>query len=311
MLFTRAISGATIKTVALRNYGVSAVLCQKAIDPVQQLFADKVREYGQKSKSNKLFVLTGAGISTESGIPDYRSEGVGLYATSSKRPVQIKDFITKREVRQSYWARNYIGWPRFSVFQPNTTHKTLADWEEKGKVAHIVTQNVDALHQKAGSVKVTELHGTAHLVKCMQCDYSISRQDLQPLLASLNPHMTLASSQSIRPDGDVELTQEAVSKFMVPSCPACKGTLKPHVVFFGDNVPRARVEAVKDELRRCDALLALGTSLQVYSAYRFILLASELDMPMAAVNIGTTRGDKHLKVRVPARCGLVLPLMRV
>ncbi|KAA0187640.1 hypothetical protein HAZT_HAZT000511 [Hyalella azteca] len=263
------------------------------------------------NEATRIFVLTGAGISTESGIPDYRSEGVGLYATSEKRPVQFKDFVNKAAVRQSYWARNYVGWPKFSSFKPNITHVTLADWEKQGKVCHIVTQNVDALHQKAGSVKVTELHGSAHMVHCMHCSYRIRRAELQPLLTSLNPHLVHLSSQQIRPDGDVELSMDAVAKFVVPPCPDCGGILKPYVVFFGDNVPRSRVEAVKEELRRCDALLALGTSLQVYSAYRFILLAAELGVPMAAVNIGATRGDALLRVRVPARCGHVLPLLHL
>uniref|UniRef100_A0A2P2I2G2 NAD-dependent protein deacylase n=1 Tax=Hirondellea gigas TaxID=1518452 RepID=A0A2P2I2G2_9CRUS len=275
-------------------------------EPCSNRHIEDLQEFVDNSK--KLFVLTGAGISTESGIPDYRSEGVGLYATSTKRPVQIKEFISNASVRQSYWARNYVGWSRFSSFKPNITHITLAQWEQHGKVSHIVTQNVDTLHQKAGSINVTELHGSLHDVRCMQCQYSISRTQFHHTLSSLNPRMA-AQSQDIRPDGDVELVQDDVSRFVVPCCPSCGGFLKPHVVFFGDNVPRARVEAVKEQLRQSDALLALGSSLQVYSAYRFILYAAELKLPMAAVNIGLTRADAHLSLRVPARCGHVLPLI--
>ena len=150
---------------------------------------------------------TGAGISTESGIPDYRSEDVGLYARSNHRPIQHQEFIKSKHVRQRYWARNFVGWSNFSSFQPNSAHHTLSKWEtEGGKISVLVTQNVDRLHHKAGSKHVVELHGTAYEVKCMNCDFRISRHDLQNTFLEMNPLMS-AKSDEIRPDGDVELSQ--------------------------------------------------------------------------------------------------------
>ncbi|KAK7074069.1 NAD-dependent protein lipoamidase sirtuin-4, partial [Halocaridina rubra] len=168
--------------------------------------------------------------------------------------------------RQSYWARNYTGWPRFSSFHPNIAHITLAEWERKGKVKCLVTQNVDRLHHKAGSVNVYELHGTAFDVMCMSCQKKVSRHSFQNRIRKMNPHMSVIS-QDIRPDGDVELTQEDVDQFRVPSCDKCGGIMKPYIVFFGDNVPVDRVQKIREELSRCDGLLVVGSSLFVYSGY--------------------------------------------
>lgn len=154
----------------------------------------------------RLCVLTGAGISTESGIPDYRSKGVGLYATSDRRPVLYKDFVENERIRRRYWARNYVGWPRFSSFQPNIVHRTLKMLEDAGNVGSVVTQNVDRLHTKAGSQNVIELHGTAFTVMCLGCEAKINRSDFQDTLRDLNPSM-IVQTQEIRPDGDVELSQ--------------------------------------------------------------------------------------------------------
>lgn len=272
--------------------------------PCQDWALNQMQEF--IDSTSKLFVLTGAGISTESGIPDYRSEGVGLYATSTRRPVQYVHFMRSSKARQSYWARNYIGWPRFSSFKPNISHLTLAEWERRGKVHCIVTQNVDNLHQKAGSRRVHELHGTAFSVICTTCSQTVTRHSFQTRLREDNQHMS-AHSLEIRPDGDVELTEEEVNNFKVPSCEQCGGILKPDIVFFGDNVPISRVNKVRQELASCDGLLILGSSLFVYSGYRFILQAAESGIRMSAINIGPTRSDKHLSFRVDARCGEVLP----
>lgn len=156
--------------------------------------------------NKKLVIITGAGISTESGIPDYRSEGVGLYATSSTRPVQYKNFLDSDAVRRRYWARNYIGWPRFKSVEPNVSHVILSQWEAQGKPVTIVTQNVDKLHVKGGSKNVIELHGSAYRVVCVSCDYSIKRQDFQTILTSLNPDVNVRPIQ-VRPDGDIDLKQ--------------------------------------------------------------------------------------------------------
>lgn len=257
-------------------------------------------------QSRRILVLTGAGISTESGIPDYRSEGVGLYATSSKRPMQHKTFTDSRKARQSYWARNFVGWPRWSSFQPNICHRTLAKWESAGKISHLVTQNVDQLHYKAGSRSVTELHGTNSLVTCLNCTFQLPRMAMQRLMEDLNPNMVHRSAD-IRPDGDVELTPEEVANFRVPACPKCEGVLKPYVVFFGDNVPRTRVEQVRKKLSESDAMLVVGSSLQVFSSFRFINDAVEKKIPIAILNIGPTRGDKHASFKMEAKAGDVLP----
>jgi len=259
--------------------------------------------------SKRLLVLTGAGISTESGIPDYRSEGVGLYATSSKRPIQHKTFMESLKARQSYWARNFVGWPRWSSTRPNSAHLTLAAWERKGRLRHVVTQNVDQLHYKAGCKNVVELHGTNSLVKCMTCSFSIPRMTFQRRLEELNPTMeTLASEQMMKPDGDVELSPEEVANFRVPNCPKCDtGILKPYVVFFGDNVPKPRVEFVRKQVEESDALLVVGSSLFVFSGYRFVTQARDLGIPIAVVNIGPTRADAIVDLKIEAKAGDVLP----
>nr|CAD7576020.1 unnamed protein product [Timema californicum] len=274
-------------------------------NPADEAEIEKLKHF-LKCREN-ICVLTGAGISTESGIPDYRSEEVGLYARNTNKPVQYQDFVRSDQVRKRYWARNYIGWPRFSSFRPNQTHLALYQLEVPLKrVSCVITQNVDRLHHKAGSRNVLELHGTAFHVMCLGCDNRIYRNDFQTALAKLNPNMTIVS-KTIRPDGDVELSQEEVGGFEIPSCAKCGGILKPDIVFFGDNVPRTRLESVRRELERSDSLLVLGSSLSVFSGYRIVLQARELDKPIAIVNIGATRGDKLAHIKISAKCGEVLP----
>lgn len=257
---------------------------------------------------NKIVVVTGAGISTESGIPDYRSEGVGLYARSNSRPMKIQDFIKSEDSRKRYWARNYVGWPRFSAFQPSATHYAVRDLELKhNKVTCVVTQNVDRLHSKAGSKKVIEIHGSSYEVMCLSCDFRIDRQDFQEILTSLNPTMT-ETSDCIRPDGDVDLSEEQYQSFKVPPCMKCgTGALKPDIVFFGDNVPKLRVEKIRQQVNNSDSLLVLGTSLTVFSGYRIILQAVELKRPIVIVNIGETRADPHATIKIDSMCGDILP----
>ncbi|KAL8589467.1 hypothetical protein ACOMHN_061678 [Nucella lapillus] len=264
---------------------------------------DQLAEFLTKAK--RLYVLTGAGISTESGIPDYRSEGVGLYARSNQRPVQYADFLKSAENRQRYWARNYVGWPRFSSFEPNETHRILSQWEREGKIYWLVTQNVDALHYKASSTRVTELHGSAHRVVCLACHNKVPRTAMQQQIKALNPDWHAHSSQ-MAPDGDINLTPEQIEGFKVPECQRCGGILKPEIVFFGDNVPRKVVDIAVDNLSRCDAMLVLGSSLQVYSGFRFINKAKESHIPIALVNIGETRADSLAPLKISARCGPVL-----
>ncbi|XP_063225807.1 NAD-dependent protein deacylase Sirt4-like [Bacillus rossius redtenbacheri] len=255
---------------------------------------------------SRILVLTGAGVSTESGIPDYRSEEVGLYARSSTRPVKFQDFMKSPSLRKRYWARNYFGWPRFSSFSPNETHYSLSKLEELNKLQCIVTQNVDRLHHKAGSKNVIELHGSTFKVMCMGCDTRIDRHVFQEKLAELNSNMVL-SATAIRPDGDVDLPQNQVDTFCVPSCDTCGGVLKPDIVFFGESVPMARVQLVKKNVEMCDSVLVLGSSLSVFSGYRIVLQAKQLNKAVVIVNIGDTRGDQHCKFKLNVRCGDVFP----
>lgn len=286
------------------EYNIFVPKCQ----PARTEDIKRLQEFVNHSR--RLFVMTGAGISTESGIPDYRSEGVGLYARSTNRPVQYQDFVKYPDIRQRYWARNYVGWPKFGFFLPNKSHVALAEWEKRGKVHWLVTQNVDALHYKAGSKKVTELHGSAHRVMCLKCDHKMTRPEMQVLLDSYNTNWS-AQSDEIAPDADVQLSQEQINGFKVPPCPNCGGPLKPEITFFGDNVMKPIVEFVHEKLKESDCLLMIGTSLQVYSGYRFAVAAKDQGKPIAILNIGHTRADKLARLQVHAKCGDVLPKIQV
>ncbi|XP_014897926.1 NAD-dependent protein lipoamidase sirtuin-4, mitochondrial isoform X1 [Poecilia latipinna] len=269
------------------------------------------------SRSRRLFVVTGAGLSTESGIPDYRSEGVGLYARTDRRPMQHTEFTRSAKSRQRYWARNFVGWPQFSSHQPNCAHRALRSWEEKGKLHWLVTQNVDALHSKAGQTRITELHGCAHRdcvscvlrVTCLGCGSITAREELQRRFVSLNPDWS-AQAGAVAPDGDVFLEDEQVLNFRVPSCEQCGGILKPEVTFFGDTVAKATVQFVQERLAEADAVLVIGSSLQVYSGYRVLLAASDKKMPIAILNIGPTRADHLAELKVRGRCGDVLSVIQ-
>ncbi|XP_064152356.1 saxiphilin-like isoform X5 [Anguilla rostrata] len=276
--------------------------------PIGSLALEQLQNFVYQTK--RLFVITGAGISTESGIPDYRSEGVGLYFRTERRPIQHAEFLRSSQARQRYWARNYVGWPQFSSHLPNSAHLALRNWEALGKVHWLVTQNVDALHSKAGQQKLTELHGCTHRyvsgVVCLGCGSLCARETLQDRFTALNPGW-VAKSRGVAPDGDVFLSDEQVQHFRVPSCESCGGILKPEVTFFGDTVNRETVNLVLKKLEESDGVLVAGSSMQVYSGYRFLLAASERRIPVAILNIGPTRGDHLSSIRVSARCGEVLP----
>lgn len=234
---------------------------------------------------------------------------MGLYQRSNHKPVQYQDFLKSKDLRKRYWARNFLGWPRFSSIEPNATHKMLAKMERELRLSHIITQNVDNLHRKAGSKEVTELHGNGFTIICLSCDYSIPRHDFQLILSQLNPHLRdkTIDSQSFRPDGDVEISQDDIDKFYLPDCPKCKnGILKPNIVFFGDNVPRTRIEKVVRCIIESDGILALGSSLTVFSGYRIVLQAKELGLPIAIINIGETRADKVADLKINAKCSDIM-----
>ena len=250
----------------------------------------------------RIAVLTGAGISTESGIPDYRGAGTRARA---RNPIQHRAFVTDPATRRRYWARAAIGWERFSTAVPNEGHLALAELERRGVVLGVVTQNVDRLHQRAGSTRVIELHGALASVRCLGCDALTAREDIQTRILSANPG--LSGEAALAPDGDAEV--EATEGFVVPDCLRCGGVLKPDVVFFGDNVPRARVEAAFACVDAADVLLVVGSSLAVFSGYRFVLRAKERGQPIALVNLGGSRADGIVDVRVEGRAGEVLPAL--
>lgn len=248
-----------------------------------------------------LFVLTGAGCSTGSGIPDYRNDNGDWKHT---RPVQFADFVGSVHARRRYWARSLSGWPRVERSRPNAAHAALAGLERAGLVATVCTQNVDALHQKAGSAAVIDLHGRLDRVECLQCDARFSRARIQRRLLELNPGYQVAEA-SPAPDGDAHL-ESAFDDFVVTGCDHCGGLLKPSVVFFGENVPAVRVSRATHALERAGGLLVVGSSLMVYSGYRFCRMAAQAAKPAAAVNRGRTRADAMLQLKIPADCGEVL-----
>ena len=245
----------------------------------------------------RLFVLTGAGVSTGSGIPDYRDAN-GEWKRPA--PVQYRDFVDRPAARQRYWARSLIGWSWFRDAGPNTCHTTLAAWEAAGRISQLVTQNVDRLHQRAGSRRVVDLHGRLDRVVCLECGTSAERSWMQDALLAANPGFAAGVSE-IAPDGDADLDQADFSEFRVPGCPHCGGTLKPDVVFFGETIPRLRVEQAIEHLLDSEALLVIGSSLMVYSGYRFCRLAAEHGIPIAAINPGRTRADHLIELKLSAR----------
>lgn len=254
-------------------------------------------------RDRRIVVLTGAGCSTESGIPDYRGPKTRHKA---RNPVRYRAFCTDPEARQRYWARSAIGWPRFQAAQPNDGHRALAALEAVGHVAGIITQNVDGLHQAAGSRTVVDLHGALHEVECLDCRRITPRQRLQEHLLMLNPGWQQADG-ALAPDGDADVADARIRSFRVPPCGRCGGVLKPNVVFFGESVPASRVADAWAVFDEAEALLVVGSSLTVYSGYRFVRRAAERGTPVGMVNLGPTRGDADATVCVEARCGTVLP----
>lgn len=242
----------------------------------------------------RLFVLTGAGISTDSGIPDYR-DGQGAWKRSP--PMTLQMFMSSEPARARYWARGMLGWSHFSAVSPNAAHRALARMEHDGRVELLLTQNVDGLHEAAGSLNVVDLHGRLDRVRCMQCGDITSRETMQARLREANPAW-LDLRATIAPDGDADLDGVDFSAFHVPPCAVCGGVLKPDVVFFGENVPRARVDTAWAHLGRADAMLVVGSSLMVYSGYRFVLEASRRGLPIASVNIGVTRADALITLKL-------------
>jgi len=261
--------------------------------------------------SRRIAVLTGAGCSTRSGIPDYRSPGG---AWTRHKPIYYSAFVRSADVRRFYWARSFRGWPRFDAARPNAAHHALAELESHGRVHQLITQNVDDLHQEAGSRAVVQLHGRNRVVVCLECRGEFPRADVQERLARLNaewlaraPWHTLdADEADFAPDGDANVAQDVVGAFHVPDCDRCGGVLKPAVVFFGESVPQDKVAYAMRRIDEADALLVAGSSLTVWSGFRFVKRAHERGLPIAIVNIGPTRGDALASLKIEAECGETL-----
>lgn len=250
-------------------------------------------------QGHRVFVLTGAGISTDSGIPDYR--GAGRVA---KHPMTFDLYMGSREARIRYWARSFVGWSRIADAHPNRGHIALAEAEREGLVTQIVTQNVDALHQAAGSKNVIDLHGRLDRVKCLSCGQIISRVEMDGILSRLNPQVSKDADFEFTPDGDAEI--EAYDGFLIPDCAGCGGILKPDVVFFGEQVPSAIAELAMQKLDEASALLVAGTSLSVNSGLRFVKRAHRQGKPIVIVNLGETKGDQLALAKIEANTSLAL-----
>ncbi len=249
-------------------------------------------------RHRRLFVLTGAGCSTDSGIPDYR-DADGRW--KRPQPMTYQVFMEAHEARQRYWARSMIGWPQFASVRPNAAHRALARLEAMDRSELLLTQNVDRLHQAAGSTRVIDLHGRLDQVRCMDCERRTPRADCQHELEHLNPAWFGVEAAGA-PDGDADVEDREFASFFVPSCRSCGGVLKPDVVFFGEPVPRDRVDAATRHLAQADAMLVIGSSLMVYSGFRFVQAAASAGKPVVAVNLGRTRADALLSLKVEQAC---------
>jgi NAD-dependent SIR2 family protein deacetylase len=260
-------------------------------------------------RGRRVVVLAGAGCSTESGIPDYRGpENI----QRTRTPIQYQEFVRSEAARVRYWARSTAGWARIASARPNAAHHALARLEEGGVVRGIITQNVDGLHQAAGSRRVVELHGSLASVRCLACGRITPRGEHQERLRSLNAEWMdrlRDGGIQVAPDGDAELPASVVESFRVPACEECGGVVKPDVVFFGENVPAERVQDAWSLFEEGDVLLVAGSSLTVYSGRRFIYRAEKEGVPIAIVNIGPTRADDLAAARVEGRLGSVLPAL--
>lgn len=254
----------------------------------------------------RFVVLTGAGISTSSGIPDYRdSEGV----RRGKAPMMYQEFLATPQARRRYWARAMLGWPRVRIAQPNKAHLALATLQQRERISGLITQNVDTLHDQAGSQDVIELHGSLHRVLCLDCLQRSERDVIQRVMEDQNPY--LAGVDAVQaPDGDTLLDPAFEERFQVPHCPHCNGQrLKPDVVFFGENVAPQTAARAMAAVQQAEGLLVVGSSLMAYSAFRLCKAMVEQGKPVIAINLGKTRGDELLQVKIEASCERLLPLL--
>jgi NAD-dependent SIR2 family protein deacetylase len=260
---------------------------------------DRLRRW--MARHRRVFALTGAGCSTASGIPDYRDDQ-GEW--KRRPPVMVQAFRTQDAVYRRYWARAHAGWSRFMSAAPNAAHRAFAAWESAGTLLQLVTQNVDGLHQRAGSRAIIDLHGRLDVVVCLGCGVRTSRSALHTRMAADNPHSATAAVSA--PDGDADIVDTVIESFVAPRCGGCGGLLKPDVVFFGENVPVDRYAQAREALGRADALLVAGSSLMVQSGFRFVRLAHEAGLPIGIVNRGRTRGDDLAELKISGDVGAAL-----
>jgi NAD-dependent SIR2 family protein deacetylase len=268
---------------------------REQLDRLQQLMADQ-----------PFVVLTGAGISTPSGIPDYRDhQGV----RRGRQPMMYQEFLGAPDSRRRYWARAMLGWPRVRQAQPNVAHEALASLQSTQQISGLITQNVDTLHDQAGSHDVIELHGSLHRVLCLDCGQRSDRDSIQQLMESQNPY--LAGVDAVQaPDGDTLLDPGFEARFQVPHCPHCAGErMKPDVVFFGENVAQQTAAKAMAAVEKAAGLLVVGSSLMAYSAFRLCRVVADQGKPLIAINLGKTRADDLLDLKIEASCEQLLPLL--
>ena len=272
-------------------------------DDLHQAPIDQLLAY---TAGHRFLVLTGAGISTPSGIPDYRdSDGV----RRGRQPMMYQEFLAQPEARRRYWARAMLGWPRVRQARPNVAHEALAKLQAQQRITGLITQNVDTLHDQAGSQDVIELHGSLHRVLCLDCGQRSERQQIQQLMEAENPY--LAGVDAVQaPDGDTLLDPAFEARFQVPRCPHCGGErLKPDVVFFGENVAPLTAARAMQAVEHADGLLVVGSSLMAYSAFRLCRAIKDQGKPLLAINRGKTRADELLDLKLEEPCEQLLPLL--
>jgi NAD-dependent SIR2 family protein deacetylase len=271
------------------------------------LHTDDTRALAALLAPGRVLVLTGAGISTDSGIPDYRGPDGRAHNSA---PMTYELFTGSVEERRRYWARSHVGWQRIAEARPNVSHLAVARLGHAGLLSGVVTQNVDGLHGAAGSTDVIDLHGRLDVVVCLGCRTRRPRLEVGLRLDAMNPgfrQAAMAASSALRPDGDIVLAEEAVARFRTVDCRGCGGALKPDVVYFGEHVPRERFQGALARLDASSALIVLGSSLTVGSGYRFVTAAVRRGLPVAIVTRGVTRGDHHAALKIDAPLAEVLP----
>lgn len=271
-----------------------------AVLPVQDQ-AEALAEFLERYP--RALVLTGAGLSTASGIPDYRDRDG---TRRGRQPIQGPEFRRSVDIQRRYWARSMVGWPIMSKARPNEGHRALSRLEKHGSFGYLLTQNVDGLHQQAGSHAVLELHGNVHSVVCMHCKAQFPRVFVQTLLNEANPELANVLATPL-PDGDAAIEPDALEDFHLPFCLHCGGALAPDVVFFGDGIPPPRTACALAQMEAADALLVVGSSLMVYSGFRFCRMAQESGKPIAAVNLGRTRADHLIALKIEESAERLLP----